>query len=322
MSTSPRRETRRGSALIIALALLSLFALMGTAYVKHVGLRAEDNNIELRAIHAATAAEAGVHATIGRIATILEQGGLVPRSERIDLPVYGTVKTNAHPENQGRELVALHARGAWAEVTIQNESGKVNVNHAPASVLRHLLGADGAAARALAEEARRQPFIALDELVTRGGLTEAQLAAIEPFVTVYTVTDHESPAGYIDLHSAPREVLAALFDINDEQALVNIETRRPTTLDQVCALAGDKNPATFNVALDPASPNALPPALTLTSRCFRLVSEGNFAHLTETVGGEELRDKGSTARVEAVVLFDLDGSYEILKWTTQRNHLS
>jgi len=326
MTCSPRgRRSERGSALIIALAFLSLFALMGTAYVKHVGLQAEGNNIELRMTYASAAAEAGVNATIGRIATILERGGRVSASEEFDLPVYGMRKTNAHPEvNQGVELIALEQRRAWANVSIGDESGKININHAPASVLRHLLGGDGATARRLAEAARTQPFISLDELTERAGLTEEQFAQLEPYVTVYTVVDHGNPAGYINLYASEPEVLGALFDLRDETMIGKLSVTRPKTLADLCRYAGDKNPATFNIPMDPNSPEALPPALTLTSRCFRLVSEGHFAYTSES--GETTDEaqyyKGATARVEAVVLFDLDGKYEILKWSTQQNHLT
>ncbi len=321
MTCSPSgRGHERGSALIIALALLSLFALMGTAYVKHVGLRAESGNMELRKIHAARAAEAGINATIGEIITILERGGRVPGSAACELPVYGMRKTGSVPENQGLELIALEHRRARADVTIEDESGKVNINHAPASVLRHLLKGDGVTARRLAEEARKKPFISLNELLKRGGLSKKQFKRIKPYVTVYTVVDHENPAGYINLRAAPPEVLGALLDITDEKIIRNIAAARPKTLEKLCEIAGGKDPATFNIPMDPHNLDALPPALTLTSRCFRLVSEGNFAYVKDAKDTEGYNR--AVSRVEAVVLFGLDGQYEILKWSTQRNHLS
>jgi type II secretory pathway component PulK len=59
----------------------------------------------------------------------------------------------------------------------------------------------------------------VDELVSRGFLTQEQLDRVDPALfTTYTVSDHAKPERFLNVNAAPAPVLAALFDVPLETA--------------------------------------------------------------------------------------------------------
>lgn len=326
MNTMMRHSSgrnRRGVALILAISLLALFTVLGTLYIRHMNIELDRAGLLLDQVRARNLAGAGVHAAIADLQRALPPRQLVQMLDKPRTYTFATYK-GVH-EAQGLTLASMENRKAVATVTISDESGKINLNHAPASVLQAILGVDGATARAITSSLPRtggkpeggappQWLLSTDDLVTRGLLTPDQFARVNPaWVTTYTVTDHADPAGFLNVNAAPADVMAAILDLPLEAAQ-KVMQRRPFNSLQGLGVAAEKDPATFNFKPDPSDPAALPAALSFESRCFRIVSEAVFATVQEKQ--EHTR---ATAKVDAIVVFTPDGGYEIVRWNTQRD---
>ncbi len=319
------RVRRRGMALVIAISLLALFSTLGMLYVRRMNLEIARADMLLAEARARQAATAGFQAALAELERALENRQshqVVGKPKRYDFPVYSGALADGTPTRE-----ASDRRRAYADVIIADENAKVNLNHAPASVLQMILGVDGATARAIAaslprdgaafsesdEEAHRQWLLEPGDLVARGLITPEQFDAVNrEHVTTYTVPDHDNPVGFININTAPAEVMAAVLDMSVKDA-GKVITRRPFRTLAALAAAAGKDPATFNIRPDPNNPSSLPAPLAFESRCFQIVSEAVCAN----VAGKQEYDKVH-ARVDAIVYFPPDGGYEIVKWNARR----
>lgn len=321
-----RRE--RGSALVFAIGLLSIFFIFGVAYVSRGVLTLDAADLNVRAARAREIAAAGVYAAVGELGRGVRNGreGDALGNVTYALPTYDAIY-----DGRSVALAPLGNRRAEALVTISDESGKVNLNHAPASVLQAVLGVDGATARAITASlpsgggAGGQWLAAPEDLVARGLLTPEQFAQVNlGLITTYTVVDHAMPGGHVNVNKAAAEVWAAMFGVPLDTAQKAYVKRPFTAVDGLLEALGklppapvapvenvDPNAAALEPAVvEPPVPTAVTGALSFASRCFRLVSEGTYAH---TGGNSE--GKRARARVEAVVQFDDAGNYSFVYWS-------
>jgi DNA uptake protein ComE-like DNA-binding protein len=310
----------RGTALVFAVALLFVFSLFGAAYMKFAFLELEESNFDLSRLRAEQAAEAGVQAALGHLRAAEASGQLdqlLGIENLYDFPVYKQTAPPAPgaapaglPETLG--VAAVDNRAARAAVTIADESARVNLNHAPASVLQGVLGVDGATARAITaslprgEAGEGEWLLGLEDLVARGLLTQEQLAQVKPeLVTTLSVTDHAQPGFSFNINGAAPEVLAAVLNmpLNEAESLAR---RGPFKSMEQLVEASGRQPETFNVATGAEGGSML----AFAPGCFRISSTGTYSHLTQA-GGDALR---MTSRVEAVVRRDATGGYEVVYW--------
>jgi len=313
-----RRDAKqqRGAALVFAISLLAIFSVLGTAYVVSMATELESADLRIREARAAHLAEAGLHAAIGDLGLAVResrQRSLLGEST-YQFPAYKGVYTG------DRVLLERTERVSMATVSVLDESGKANLNHVPVSVMQLLLGIDGQTARLIATSLPGRPFFAgenpdqrrwlhgADELGLRGWLPEDAARAIDPaLVTMFSVSpDDPRPSRYLNVNTAPAEVLAAVLDIPVDDAR-QVMLRRPFQSIQELEEAAGKSAGEFNIKAGPDETGGLPRALAFESRAFRLVSEGVF-------GTSERGSDQSKARVEAVVVFDGDGAYQITYW--------
>ena len=296
-----RVDSRDGVALIFAISLLMIFSVLGAGYVTFMTIELDEANYTVHETRSRVLAKAGANIAAGRLQDALASGTVedVLGNMTLDLPTYDLM--------QGDEFTQRDDRTARVEIRIADESGKVNLNHAPASVLRHVLGVEGATARAISGHPRSGEgswFVGVEDLRDLNLLTAEEFAAVDrSLVTTLTVVDHDSPAGYLNINSASAEVLAAVLGITRESA-EQVRVQRPFTDLASLAEASGKDPATFN--LKPAADGALPVALATESRCFRIGVKSNYS-----------RADGSmtvSSHLDAVILFDGDGGYEFIHW--------
>ena len=238
--------------------------------------------------------------TIGKT-TLLSDG------IKIDsFPLYG-------PNRKAPEGFSLRENWpASVEVKIQDESGKVNLNYAPPSVLQALLGVDGDTARRIRSSVTTQDgggrMIALDDLATRK-LVSAETYSRLPLsdLSVTNVADPTLMAESLNINTAKPEVLAAIFGMTQEEAKRAFDGKRPfATLPAAVAVTG-KDPALFNLKPAADAPGAIPVELSLQSRSFRIVSN---ASLAESSSQREMK-----VRIEAVVVFTKDGAARVTYWS-------
>ncbi len=318
--SNPAKRNRQGAALILALTLMTIFSVLGTSFIVSMSLELDEARLVQRETRARHLAEAGIHAAIG------ELGVAVRESRQADL-LAQHVRTYEFPAYRGVMTDAGYAlerapRISYAEVTLSDESGKLNLNHAPASMLRLMLNVDGATARNISSSLPLPSFFAPgasdgrkwlsgpDELLSRGLLTPEQYAALDlSLLTTLTVPATAKPERFLNVNTVSAEVLAALLDIPVEQAQ-QATVRRPFNSLADLEAAAEKPANTFNIKPRFSAPDALPPELSLESRCFRITSKALYG----------LQDQGvarrSSAWAEAVVVFDGEGGYEIVHWST------
>ncbi|MBI1319120.1 MAG: hypothetical protein GC168_09250 [Candidatus Hydrogenedens sp.] len=315
MSKRPHKA-QRGAALVFAISLLAIFAVLGTAYVVSMATGLQSADLQVREARASHMAEAGIQAAIGDLSLAVREGrqrSLLGESA-YQFPAYKGVY------NGDRVMLERTERIAAANVTILDESGKANLNHVPVSVMQLLLGVDGQTARLIATSLPGRPFFSgekpderrwmhdTDDLVERGWLSEEAAGQLDPSLLsfVNVPPGDTRPSGYLNVNTAPAEVLAAVLDMPVDQAR-QVMLRRPFQGVASLEEAAGKPAASFNIKSSAGDNGGLPRALSFDSRAFRLVSEGVF-------GTSERGSDQSKARIEAVVVFNADGTYEITYW--------
>jgi type II secretory pathway component PulK len=304
-----------GAALIMALAILGLIVFLGTASIRSMMLSWDEAKIDSRAIHARALAERGLNAAIGEVGASLDEGGAVLQARTYNnsnMPIYRPARaddgTNVPQLDEGVR--------SNVEVTVTDESAKINLNHAPVRVLQALLGIDGATARRIraglprpgeGSTASQRWYAHVDDLAARS-VIDAQTFKGMPsrFLTVHSVPGSGDPTGTINVNTAEPEVLAAIFNVDVDRARQLIRQRPFNTMADVQSAVG-KEPASYNLAPPPGDPQAMPEALALDSRVYRLRCN---ARVIENGTNALL----STELIEAVVQYDDSGRGHILSW--------
>ena len=327
------RDGRRGTALIFAISMLALFSALGMFYVRYMNLEIDKANNELRMKRARQIAVAGVTSAAADIQQYLKNPTMRPVNfgitYHLNLPTYRSITVG----EEGAEADHLGApRLAESRITIYDESAKVNINHAPASVLQNVLGLSGDVARSIAasvprdgDSSDKQWYLELRELRARGLISAEDFdeATLAEALTTYTVVNHRQATGHINANKASSKVLAAYLGITEEQ-VAGVKAKGPFSSADALqrALAEIVGPTVNTSAVDPA--------LGFESRCFRVVCEGRYARFIGPNGEEHYRTASSeekrkllwnnaVSRVEAVLLFAPDGSYEIIHWNVDVN---
>ena len=293
-----------GFALIGAIGMLALFALLGTAYVRYMMIELEDTRQHLDQIRAQHLASGGIYAAIGEIGAAHDNGEALKKEY--------TIKANAYRYESGKRV----AYEQEIEVSVIDESGRIDINHAPPQLLA-AIGFDAQAIDKLNKaipaptgpaSGSRQWLYSVDDLLTRNILNRRQFNAIEPgLLTTYTVEDHSAPTHFLNLNAADPDILAAIFGISDPAELSQLMAKRPFASWQDAVAKSGRGPSTLNVAL--------PLESAFTSRCFRL-------HGEVRMGFEGIAGRQASASVEAVVLFKKDGSYAIRYWNERKPRLT
>ncbi len=303
-----RKTDERGMALIAALALLVVFSLLGAAYVRSMMLEMDRTNMLAAQLRAREAAAAGVRAAICKLEMAVaahEAEALLAQPLNFDLPGYAA-------DAQG----GLTPSSNWkvsVEAVLSDESARLNLNHAPSSVLALALGIDGEKARALAASLPRAGasgegawLTSPDELVLRGILTPETYQHLNPnWFTVYTVPEPAQPAAWFNVNGAPPELLAAVLHITPEAAQAVVRARPFINVAQLAQAAG-KEPSTFGLKPDEASPDGLPAALAFEPVSFRIQCRASAAY----TGGSA----SAKAQAEAVVCFNNRKEPAITYW--------
>lgn len=302
------RHDRQGAALVIAVTMLGIFAILGAAYLQFGFIELDDINYEIRIARTREMAEGGVYAAIGRVHDSLAANQAVNALGNASF-TFSAYKDDDNGESP--QLVPIDDARGTVEVSVTDESGKININHAPASVLQRVLNVDGATARAItsslprtdgaAPEEGRHWLLNLEDLRQRKLVTADQYAGINPsLVTTDTVTDHQQPGAWLSINTAPAEVLAAVLDIPVDQAQALKLNKGPFNAPQALADAAGKPLESLAMGADNAGATFL-----MQPNCFRILSSAKYHSPT---------GKDSKAGVEAIVQFDATGAYRIIRW--------
>lgn len=310
-----KKSRQEGVALLMAIALLLVFSILGSAYLRYMTIEVEKLRVEEGRTRAHYAAQAAVYAAVGEVKAALAE-------KRLDAlfrqgPTAKDFPTYARFDSEKGEYVIDEGVKTTVTWAVRDESGKLNINHAPASALRIVLGVDGTKAREIcaslprseeeaAQGADRQWLTSPEELVTRGFLSaEAYRSIDQSALTVYTVPQPSNPVGYINLNTASTKVLEAVLDISPETAKAVAAARPFYSLADVCRAAG-KPASMFNFKPDADAPESMPKALALESSAFRIFSRAQV----KRAGGSVL----GTVEIEAVAVLSPEGRCTFTYW--------
>ena len=303
-NTLPKRTDNRGVALLTALGLLLIFAMLGTTYVGYMSIEVAETRYDMHDARSKQLSAAGIQAAIGEIQNALANSNTPTGTYEFELAVYRT---------EGGERIA-HPQ--TVKVKIADESRLINLNHAPSSLLI-AVGMDENHVAALKNSlpgsgASNRWLSSVDELRTRDNLMDGREfnALNKNSFTVFTAANADRPEGYMNLNTVSPVTLAAIFaiDVPEAEALA---AKRPFNNWEGLVAAIGREPATFNVSNREYASRSMPPEFAFSSRCYRLVSE-----VTMVVTPGTTRN-GLHRAVEAVVLFDDDGTPSIRFWTEQ-----
>ena len=310
-----------GAALITALLLLVVFMMFGIVWVDYMNIENQKSEDQITHLRANYAAQGGINAGIQAARDAIARGNITSPPEPIafDVPVY------AGGSDEEAALKPANDRVCRVRVRLEDESARVNINHAPPTVLRGILGVDGEKAREIRsslpraeagageDSAQRRWFTSVDELVTRGLIVppDALTPELKKMLTVYTVPDPARAAGYMNVNAAPAPVISALLDVTPGVAAQVVEGRPYSDVTELSAAAG-KDPATFNVRPAPDALNTLPVELSFRTRCFRIVSTAELLKTGESPDSPE--EVLADASIEAVVYIDEQGNPQVMYW--------
>lgn len=304
-------DRKRGTALVMAIGVLGIALALGMAYVKFMETELDSANFELRKSRARAIAEGGISTalvTLTQAVQAKQANALTGQPQTFSFPAYDLAFSGGEHVIQRNEN-----RTATANVSITDESAKVNLNCASAAVLQAALKVNAATAQkiyaSLHKPDNRQWLASIDDLAVRELMPAAQVATLDPtLVTVVSAADPAHPEGHLNINAAPVEVLAAVLGVSKEAA-EPIAAKRPfASLDALLQAAGKA----------PADPNAQPAdnsggawsGLSFEPRCFRLVCEALYA---SNGRGKATYDR-ALARIEAVAIFRPDGGYDLVEW--------
>ena len=112
-TSTRRRSDAQGAALFIALALLSMFSLLGATYVRYMSIELDINARHLHGVRARQYAMAGIQSTMGYIYAGASQGRMPEPTATFSYGVYGQF-----PGAGDLRPVLMDAYSAEAQVTI------------------------------------------------------------------------------------------------------------------------------------------------------------------------------------------------------------
>ena len=230
MPTARRAARRRGIALVAVLWVLVLLSVMAAGFLRDTSIETQTARNLLEGAEARARADAGVYRAVV---------GLMDRDPDVRW------------QSDGRVYPWTFAGGAL-RISVHDEAGKVDLNHAPddlieglfvalgaepehARLLVHAIAdfrdaddiarADGAEdadyrAAGLAWEAKDAPFAMVAELEQVLGMTRTLYELAAPYLTV-----HAGRGGRIDPSKASAVVLSAIPGITDADIATLLDTR-------------------------------------------------------------------------------------------------
>jgi len=289
-----------GVALLTVLGMLLVFVMLGTAYVRYMSIEVEKARYELMDTRSENLASGGIYAAIGEIQKAIVTGDSIRDAYTISLPAF---------RFEGKERTPYPQT---ITVRVMDESGRVNLNHASPQLLI-ALGLTKSQVAALHKSVSRKGknprwLVSVDELRTRDIMDGQEFNQLNKnLFTVFTAETPKKPKGFININTANTRILAAIFNIDKVEAQTLAGKRPFKSWGEVVSKIG-REPSTFNISNREYDARSMPPELSLTSRCYRLVSEVAMVIQPAT------SSKGLHRAVEAVVLFDSQGNESIRYW--------
>ncbi|HOV33062.1 MAG TPA: type II secretion system protein GspK [Candidatus Hydrogenedens sp.] len=251
----------KGVALLIAISLLGVFALLGIYYVRDSETELQRTVLLLDEMKVKDYAKAGLNLALAELERAWRTDQIQDLLSRCPLEFDCPYYKQSYGINETLFLGPSDTIQVKIKAKIFDESGKINLNCSPASVLQKILNVDGETARQIVSNlptsgmnSTNQRWIYLvDELYDRGWLKKEKtnMKALN-FVSAWNAGNPENPQSYLNVNIAPPEVLMTLFNANLDDVQKIINARPFKSFNEVISTIG-KDPSTFNVKVDGSS---------------------------------------------------------------------
>ncbi len=301
-----RKFYKKGVALIIAISLLGVFALLGMYYVRDGEIELKRTSLLLDEMRVREYAKAGVNSALIELEKAWRRDTVDELLNKCPLEFTYPYYKQVYRGVENFSVEPSDTLNVQVKVWITDESGKVNLNCSPASVLQRILNITGEEARQVvsnlpnsgANPKNARWYYLLEDLYGKNGVIQTKLdSKVSELVSTWNAGNPEKPIPYLNINKSPAQVLMAVLNINYEETQKIINARPIKTMNDLIAILG-KTPASFNVKVDETVPDWQFP-FTNKSNSFKITV---VAELSRMVSGKKYNHI-STSR-EVGVVFD------------------
>lgn len=255
------RPNNPGVALIIAISLLGVFALLGMYYVQDSETELRRTSLLLDEMRVREYTKTGLSSALVELEKAWKTDAVQKLLDSCPLEFSYPYYRQVQKSDGTFSLELSDTINVKAKVWITDESGKVNINCSPASVLQKVLNINGELARRIVlnlpnsgmGSSSGKWFYLVEELYGTNGIISGEFdEKILNLISTWNAGDPNNPMSYLNVNKAPVEVLMALFNINSDEAQKIVNARPLKTMSDLVTVL-EKSPAGFNVKVDDMS---------------------------------------------------------------------
>ncbi|MGC8846738.1 MAG: general secretion pathway protein GspK, partial [Candidatus Hydrogenedens sp.] len=281
------KSNRKGVALMIAISLLGVFALLGMYYIRDAETELRRTALLLDEMRVREYAKTGISSALVELEKAWRTDTLQELLDKCPLEFSYPYYKQEYKGNGTFALEPSDTISVNVKVWITDESGKINLNCSPASVLQKILNTNGEIARrivtnlpnsGMASSSGRWFYIVEELYGTNGFIPEEFNGQVTNFVSTWNAGNPAHPVPYLNVNKAPIEVLMALFNISSDDAQKIVNARPIKSMNDLITILG-KPTTGYNIKVDDVSLNWQFP-FTEKSNSFKIVAVAELSRIT------------------------------------------
>lgn len=263
---------------MIAISLLGVFALLGMYYVRDAETELRRTVLLLDEMRVREYAKTGISSALVELEKAWRTDTIQELLDKCPLEFRYPYYKQEYKGDGNFVLEPSDTINVSVKVWITDESGKINLNCSPASVLQKILNVSGETARRIVSNlpdsgipsSSGKWFYLLEELYGANGIIQGEFnGQLTDFVSTWNAGNPNNPIPYLNINKAPIEVLMALFNISSDEAQKIVNARPIKSISDLITILG-KPTTGYNIKIDDMSPNWQFP-FTGKSNSFKIV---------------------------------------------------
>ncbi len=271
-------SSKNGVALMIAISLLGVFALLGMYYVRDAETELRRTVLLLDEMRVREYAKTGISSALVELEKAWRMDAVQKLIDRCPIEFSYPYYKQEYKGNGTFALEPSDTISVNMKVWITDESGKINLNCSPASVLQKILNTNGEIARRIVSSLPNSGvssstgrwFYLVEELYGENGVISGKFnEQITNFVSTWNAGNPNNPIPYLNINKAPVEVLMALFNISSDEAQKITNARPIKSLNDLITIL-EKPTTGYNIKVDDMALNWQFP-FTEKSNSFKIV---------------------------------------------------
>lgn len=271
-------SSKKGVALMIAISLLGVFALLGMYYVRDAETELRRTALLLDEMRVREYAKTGISSALVELEKAWRMDAVQELIDRCPIEFSYPYYKQEYKGNGTFALEPSDTISVNVKVWITDESGKINLNCSPASVLQKILNTNGEIARRIVSSLPNSGvssstgrwFYLVEELYGENGVISEEFnEQITNFVSTWNAGNPNNPIPYLNINKAPVEVLMALFNISSDEAQKITNARPIKSLNDLITIL-EKPTTGYNIKVDDMALNWQFP-FTEKSNSFKIV---------------------------------------------------